>query len=391
MKRRAMRWLSLLCLAGSLASGVARAQTEEPNARDLREEVQRIAVAVKDQYGREETRQIPVTIFRPPGDGPFPLVIVNHGRATTEKRAANRERSRFESLSRYLVSKGFTVFVPTRVGYGETFGEFDPEYSDACRSARIEPMSMAASDQVLATLALARKLPFADTSRWLVMGTSVGGLTSVATVWRNPPGLVGGINFAGGTGGDPDGRPGRPCGAPQIEALWRAKAAGATTPMLWLYWQNDLYWGADHPKRWHQAWVDGGGKAEFHSLSPVGADGHLGIGIDMDHWVPIAEDFLARLGFDKRGIVARPKPSGFAAIDDIAKLPNAAERETSYRKFLEGKAPRAYAVSAKSAWGYAHGDWAMGRAIGACQRRGATCKLYAVDDDVVWAPGVEEK
>ena len=31
------------------------------------------------------------------------------------------------------------------------------------------------------------------------------------------------------------------------------------------------------------------------------------------------------------------------------------------------------------------GDWAMGRALGFCQRRsGDRCKLYAVDDDVVW-------
>jgi dienelactone hydrolase len=385
-----MRLLRTLCLAACGFVTAVAAQIEEPNARDLHEEVQHIGVTVKDQYGREETRQIAITYFRPRGNGPFPLAIVNHGRATNEKRAAQRERMRYENLSRYLVSKGFAVFVPTRVGYGETYGEFDPEYSDACRNPRVEPMSMAASDQVLATLEFARTLPFADVSRWVVMGVSVGGLTSVATVWRNPSGLVGGINFAGGAGGDPQNRPGRPCAAPQIEQLWRSKAAGATAPMLWLYWQNDLYWGPDKPRRWHQAWVDGGGKAEFHSLSAVGTDGHSGMAIDMDRWVPIAESFLAQLGFTTPGVMTRPAASGFAAIDQLDKVPvSASAREGSYRKFLEAKLPRAYAVGPKGAWGYAFGDWAIGRALGNCQRRGAVCKLYAVDGEVVWSP--EEK
>ena len=104
---------------GLLAAEAAWAQTEEPVARDMREETQRISVTVKDLYGRQETRQIPITIFRPVGDGPFPLVIVNHGRAVTEQRA-QQGRQRYEFLSRYLVNKGFAVLLPTRVGYAET-------------------------------------------------------------------------------------------------------------------------------------------------------------------------------------------------------------------------------------------------------------------------------
>ena len=48
--------------------------------------------------------------------------------------------------------------------------------------------------------------------------------------------------------------------------------------------------------------------------------------------------------------------------------------------------PLAFAVGASGAAGWASGDWAMGRALGYCQRRGERCKLYAVDDDVVWVP-----
>ena len=369
-----------------LSAAAVRAQTEEPVARDMREEVQRISVTVKDMYSRQETRQIPITIFRPAGDGPFPLAIVNHGRAVTERRA-QQGRQRFEFLSRYLVSKGFAVLLPTRVGYAETYGDFDPESSGECNSPRIEPISIAASDQVLATLEFAKTLPFVDASRWVVMGQSVGGLAAVATVWRHPPGLVGGVNFAGGAGGNPERSPGNPCSPQQVARLWGNKAKEAVAPMLWLYWENDLYWGADNPKRWHEAWVGGGGRAELHTLAAAGADGHGGVSIDMDRWVPLVEGFLAKLGFGKPGVVARPSASSFARVDEPDKLPaSAATRDGAYRKFLEAKLPRAFALGPQGASGWATGDWAMGRALGFCQRRGEACKLYAVDDDVVWMP-----
>ena len=369
-----------------LSAAASRAQTEEPMARDMREETQRISVTVKDLYGRQETRQIPITIFRPAGDGPFPLAIVNHGRAVTELRS-QQGRQRFEFLSRYLVSKGFAVFLPTRAGYAETYGDFDPESGGECNAFRVEPMATAASDQVLATLDFAKTLPFVDASRWVVMGQSVGGLAAVATAWRHPAGLVGGVNFAGGAGGNPERSPGNPCSPQQVARLWGSKAREAVAPMLWLYWENDLFWGADNPRRWHEAWVNGGGRAELHMLAPVGANGHGGVSIDMDRWVPLVEAFLAKLGFDKPGVVARPSASSFARVDEPDKVPaSAATRDGAYRKFIEAKLPRAFALGPKGASGWATGDWAMGRALGFCQRRGEACKLYAVDDDVVWAP-----
>ena len=380
------RFCRLLAAAALLWASVATAQTDVPPLRDLREETRQISVTVKDLYSRQETRQIPVTIFRPKGEGPFPLVIMNHGRAVTDKRASQGVQ-RFEHLSRYLVGKGFVVMLPTRMGYAQTYGDFDPEASGECRSLRVEPMAIAASDQVLATLEFAKTLPFVDASRWLVMGQSVGGLTAVATVGRQPAGLVGAVNFSGGVGGDPEKTPGNPCSPQQVARVFGSFAKGARVSMLWLYWQNDLYWGAGAPRRWHEAWAAGGGLAEFQSLPPVGQDGHSGVSADMDHWVPLVDDYLARLGFGKPGSVARPPPSGFAKVDEVDKLPtDQATRDGAYRKFLESKAPRAFALGPNNASGWASGDWALGRALGFCARRGEPCKLYAVDDDVVWAP-----
>ena len=312
---------------------------------------------------------------------------MNHGRATPDKRA-QQGIQRYEHFSRYLVSKGFAVLLPTRVGYAETYGDFDPEANGDCNSLRVDASAKAASDQVLATLAFAKTLPYIDTSRWLVMGQSMGGFTSIATVSRQPAGLVGSINFSGGSGGNPDLRPGNPCSPARVAALWKEQAATARVPMLWLYWENDLFFGAAVPRMWHEAFTDGGGKAEFHQLPAVGGNGHGAINFDMNHWVPLVEPWLAKLGFDKPGTIGRPPASGFAAIGDVDKVPlTGSGREARYARFLESKLPRAIAIGPDGASGIASGDWAIGRALGLCQkRRGEPCKLYAVDNDVVWAP-----
>ena len=358
-----------------------------PLAKDLHEAVVQVDVQLKDMHGRSEQRSIPVTTFKPDGDGPFPLLVLNHGRAVSREKRANPLRFRYEQQARYFVGKGFVVMVPTRVGYGQAqVDAFDPESSGTCSQPQIEPLSLAASDQVLAVVAHARSLPFVDASRWWVAGQSVGGLISVATVWRQPPGLQGGINFSGGTGGNPELRPGRPCGATQIAQLWKARAAQAQVPMLWLYWENDLYWGPDQPRAWHQAWREGGGQAQLKMLEPVGKDGHLGFSADMDHWTPVLDQFLARWQITQSALPEQPQPSGFAEIGESDKVPvSAAQRQDLYARFLASPLPRAFAIGPQGAAGFATGDWAVGRALGFCQsRRGARCQLYAVDKQVVW-------
>jgi dienelactone hydrolase len=378
MKRALLLLLTVL--------GVAAQAAEPPPALDLRETLLQLPVTVQDTFGRRETRTITVTTFRPPGDGPFPLLVLNHGRATQDRRAG-QGRQRYEPQARYFVSLGFAVFIPTRVGYGDTYGDFDPEFAGDCQAMRPAAASQAAADQVLATVALARMQPWVDASRWVVMGASLGGLTTLATAARNPPGLVAAVNFAGGHGGRPDTNPGNSCSPAALSTLWQQQGAAAALPTLWLYWLNDRYWGADWPQRWAKSWQEGGGKAEFHALPEAGVDGHQGFVAQMDQWVPIVESYLARAGFARSGVVARPPASGFAALDDVARVPaSASARENLYARFLKtDKRPRAFAVGPNGSAGFASGDWALGRALGFCQAiRGLPCKLYAVDDDVVW-------
>jgi len=59
-------------------------------AADLREEI--VMVKKPGVFGAE----LETTLFRPPGDGPFPLIVVNHGKASGNPR--------FQARSRYLVA-----------------------------------------------------------------------------------------------------------------------------------------------------------------------------------------------------------------------------------------------------------------------------------------------
>lgn len=353
-------------------------------SKDLREEIVRIPVTVQDLYGRQETKPMPITIYRPPGDGPFPLVVFNHGRAVPEKRAS-QGRYRPDMAARYLTAKGFVVLVPTRIGYWETYGSFDPEDTGGGNSPRFEGFAQAVYTEVMATVDWAKTQPYVDASRWLVAGQSAGGHTSVIVVSKAPEGLIGGINFAGGSGGNPYTRPGRPYAPQAIENFWSNLAKTAKAPMIWLYWPNDTYWGPDVPKIWHKAWVSNGGKAEFpvFANSP-GEEGHHGLDEDMDHWLPVVDQFLNQLGFDKPAIVMRPPATDFADINDTSQVPVRAEHKASYQQFLTTKLPRAFAVSERGGYGSATGDYAVGRALAKCTRFAVKCKLYAVDNDVVW-------
>ncbi|HEX8883324.1 MAG TPA: CocE/NonD family hydrolase, partial [Noviherbaspirillum sp.] len=55
------------------------------------------------------------TVFRPPGAGPFPLLVMNHGKQPGDPRLQPRDR--FYYMSREFVRRGYAVMVPMRQGF----------------------------------------------------------------------------------------------------------------------------------------------------------------------------------------------------------------------------------------------------------------------------------
>lgn len=260
------------------------------------EEVVDVPVRVKTIYGPEANQAIKVTIFWDDQREKAPYLVLNHGRPASEADFAKMKRQRFAENSAYFVSLGFVVLVPTRVGYGESGGP-DVEYSGRCDSRNFAPAYAAAAEQTVAVLKAAMGLPYVDLSRGIVVGQSFGGMTSIALATRDLPGLAGAVNFAGGSGGNPAERPENPCSSHRLSALYSDYGAVSKVPTLWLYSENDRYWGAELPRKWFKGFVDAGGKGQFVQLPPYKDNGHGIFTGNPGSWKPAFEAFLQDIGF----------------------------------------------------------------------------------------------
>jgi dienelactone hydrolase len=273
-------------------------KAEAPMAVDLAETVTDIPMTVRLLDGKPYGGRMIITHFKPRGDGPFPAVIINHGRAQAGH-LADTARFRYLPVVRYWTSRGFAVIVPTRLGYGDTGTQGDPEFGGKCDHRNHGHSAAQAATQAIAAVKFAQGLPFVVADKIIMAGTSMGGLTTVYASSRDVPGLVGFLNFAGGVGGNPETRPGNPCDSASLKQVYAiaGKSPNARKPMLWLYSENDLYWGTRLPKEWHAAFVAGGAPAEFVPFPPVGTNGHRLMTDGGTLWHPIVDAFLVKLGF----------------------------------------------------------------------------------------------
>jgi dienelactone hydrolase len=366
-----MRKIALLAALLALAAGA--------HAR-LAEEQMDLPVRVQDAFGKTIEQTIKVTVFSDSTNPkPAPVLVLNHGRAAEPEERAMLGRVRNTEAARFFVSRGFIVAVPTRIGYGITGGE-DVENSGSCERKNYPPGYAAAAQQTLQVLEAVRKRPDAAPDRAVVMGQSYGGATAVALAAMNPPGVQLAINFAGGGGGNPKTQPQRPCSPQKLEHMFKTYGTTAKVPMLWVYTENDMYFGPKYPREWFEAFRAAGGQAEFEQYPPHGDDGHLLFSRFPQVWQPRVARFLDAHGFPSRG-------PALAALPEEGKVPFVGDSgREGYRKFLLKSAPRAFAVAPNGAWGWADGGQdPSGRALGFCNRSGkGECKLYVVDHEVVF-------
>ena len=256
----------------------------------------KLPVRVAGPDGAPYSQEITLTMVYDDARKKSPFLVLNHGRSGDPQERKNYGRAVFKMQSRYFVERGFAVFMPTRIGYGVSEGP-DLENSGPCSSKDYPTANSAAIAQISAAIRYAKSQPEVDGSRGVILGQSVGGFTTIGTAAENIPGVKVAINFAGGAGGDPKGRPWNPCQPERIAQTYASYGAKAKVQTLWLYSANDDYWGPEHPKKWVAAYTERGGKAEFVPLPAYGSDGHATFAKNQTVWQPPVEAFLKKNGF----------------------------------------------------------------------------------------------
>lgn len=327
--------------------------------------------------------ELETTIFKPPGDGPFPLVVMNHGKEPGDPH--DQKRDRFLAFSEEFVKHGYAVVVPMRSGFSESTGEYREDGCNMTQNGHWQ------ADDLHGALEYFREQPWVDKERIIVAGQSYGGLATMAFGTHQFPGVRGLINFAGGLRSD-----GGTCEwRGELVTAFAEYGAKSTLPSLWFYGQNDSYFNHELANRMHNAYVTSGGNARLVAFDAFKSDAHGMVGSweGVKIWWPETEHFLRQIGMPTEEVVAiideNPIPrTDFAAIDNVDAIPYLKDTgREAYRVFLSKSLPRAFALSPSGEWSWAEeGDDPAERVLASCQANSnAPCKLYAVDDYVVWS------
>jgi dienelactone hydrolase len=277
-------------LGGTAAAQQAAGPVGTPSG-PWREQIYWVPVTVNGQQRLLYTR-----VCRPPGEVPARVVVIAHGTPPdVSLRPKMAPTSCDSEAARWFLDRGFVVVAGMRRGYGATGGPMD-DWNGACgaerdyaRNARVIAADLAAFVDYAATL------PFARPTGIVLVGQSAGGWGSIAYNSLPHPRVTAIVNMAGGNGGHYNQTPNSNCMADRLEADAGVLGRTATTPMLWIYTENDSFFAPPIAAAMYAAYSQNGGKAEFHQIGPYGSDGHqLFFGTKGSAiWGPIVERYLA--------------------------------------------------------------------------------------------------
>ncbi len=241
-------------------------------------------VGKEGEIRREQVWNIPAaggaplmisTVMRPPGEAPHPLVVINHSEPVVPAFRPKMPRQRYVGLDSWFVDHGYVVVQPLRRGYGPTGGAWAEDYG-SCEKPDYYAAGLQTASDIEASLVYMRQQPFVAAEHTVVVGNDAGGWGTIALSSRNPPGVAGMINFAGGRGGHrrlANGTVGT-CDFPALVEAAERYGRTARVPTLWLYAENDSFYRPAAMKRVADAYVRAGGKATFTTTAALPPEGH---------------------------------------------------------------------------------------------------------------------
>jgi dienelactone hydrolase len=370
-----MRWtgriVALLLLALALA-GSAIAQEAKPLY--IREAL-RIAMPEAGAKGLE------AVLLRPAAEGKYPLVLINHGAPRKPAERAGMTPQTFQPQIMEFARRGWAVAAVMRRGFGDSGGAL-AEATGPCQNPDYVASGKSSARDLRAAIEFLGRRPDIDATRIISVGQSAGGFATVALTADPPAGLVAAISFAGGRGSPRDGEV---CEEDRLVAAFAAFGKTSRIPMLWVYADNDLFFGPKLAQRMHQAFAGAGGQAELVMHPAFGKDGHALFPLGIPLWAPYVDAFLKR-----RQLVVRdtllPVP-----LPNIAMPAGLAEGgRKAFAHYRTAGPHKAFATSPKGAFGWRAGrrtvEEARQGALENCAKRAPDCRIVLIDEAAAQQP-----
>jgi dienelactone hydrolase len=209
MRRHRLRNVTaavLLLLVSSIPTAIA---DDQAASRPIQEEILALPLS------------LPMFAYavRPVGDGPFPLVIMNHGVSLDQTQRSFFPLVEFRDAAKWFARRGYLVVAPVGSGYGASaidipeHGIYGPFFSKVgkCSNPNFRSPGLAVAQVdlwIIDYLAAEKRIVPKDV---IVVGQSAGGWASIALSSLNPPTVKAIITFAAGRGGRVDGKPNNNC------------------------------------------------------------------------------------------------------------------------------------------------------------------------------------
>jgi dienelactone hydrolase len=241
-------------------------------------------------------------LVRPVGDGPFPLVIMNHGVSLNQRERSFFPLVEFRDAAIWFAHRGYLVVAPVGSGYGAValdlpdralYGPFFSKIGN-CDNPNFREPGLIVADLDSWIIDYMSRQGLGIAKDVVVVGQSAGGWAAIALSSRNPRPVRAIIAFAAGRGGRVGGKPNNNCAPDKLVEATREFGGTARVPMLWIYTENDTFFGPELSKKMHAAYTGAGGSAEYHLLPPFGDEGHFLVGSPnaIPLWAPLVSQFL---------------------------------------------------------------------------------------------------
>ena len=326
-----------------------------------------------------EPLELEALMVRPAALGRYPLALITHGSPRQGEARRRMSAAQMSFQAEELARRGYVAVVVMRRGFGTSYGIWD-ESSGPCESADHEGAARESARDLRAALRALAARPEIDATRTIVIGQSAGGLGTLALAADPPPGLEAVVNFAGGRGSR---APNDICREDRLIAAYAALGRTARVPSLWIYTENDLYFGPELARRMFAAYRAQGGVGELRLLPAFAEDGHALFARrgGVPQWRPVLDTFLRR-----HDLPTWDAPPSEPAVRRLPPPTDLAEQYFDHwERYLESADNKAFAISAtgRFAWRAGHYtlDSARTAALDACGLQ--SCRVYSQNDALV--------